>query len=113
MYGLTSREKPREKRSKALFGTKDALDIFGAISHDDFAPPALFTIRDVHLHFFDPSAVDPSSLRRNLAKLEALGEIERLPVERAAFTYQRRADSPFWGMIKEMVSQEVDSTLDS
>ncbi|HSX24013.1 MAG TPA: hypothetical protein VLE74_02830 [Candidatus Saccharimonadales bacterium] len=103
---------PREKRSKAMFGTKDALDVFGAVSSYSTDPPETFSVQGVQEQFFDPRTVSINSIRRHITKLEKLEAIERVQNEGPAYLYQRLED-PLWNLVTAMVSSEIDRSLDA
>lgn len=104
---------PREKRSKAMFGTKDALDVFGVVLGFSIEPPETFSARDVTGQFFDQRAINAGSVRRNLAKLEAIGAIQQVPDESAGTRYQRVDDVIWEKLVRPMVSEEIDRSLET
>jgi hypothetical protein len=101
----------REERSKAMFGAKDALDVFGVVLGYTVEPPQLFTVTDVHKEFFDRTAINTSSIRRNLDKLEILGAIQRVPGENSQISYQR-TEVFLWDLVADMIDKEVDISLE-
>ena len=109
MYELT----PREKRSKAIFGTKDAIDVFGAMLKYCVEPPPSFTVQDVKKEFLDQDTINYASIHRNLAKLEGVGAIEQVAEQRPP-SFRCIPNNLFWDkLIRPIVDEEINRSLEA